>query len=84
VIDPKTGKTEITARYDADMHACGWDDEGRLVLSALFLTRIFHKASDFSRPTCVCGKNRLPMLPFSGSAAQQGVIASYVKQKCRF
>jgi len=24
------------------------------------------------------------MLPFSGSAAQQGVIASYVKQKCRF
>jgi len=37
VIDPKTGKTEIAARYAADMHACGWDDEGRLVMSALFL-----------------------------------------------
>jgi putative heme degradation protein len=48
------------------------------------LARIFHKASDFSRPTCVFVKNRLAMRPFSGSAAQQREIACCVKQKCRF
>ena len=29
-------------------------------------------------------KNRLNSRHFSGSAAQRGEIASYVKQKCRF
>jgi hypothetical protein len=48
------------------------------------LARIFHKAPDFSPPAGFLGKNRLGSRHFFCSAAQQGAIASYVKQKGRF
>jgi hypothetical protein len=50
----------------------------------LALARIFHKAPDFSPPAGFLGKNRFGSRHFFCSAAQQGAIASYVKQKGRF
>jgi hypothetical protein len=49
-----------------------------------YLARIFHKAPDFSPPAGFLGKNRFGSRHFFCSAAQQGAIASYVKQKGRF
>jgi hypothetical protein len=48
------------------------------------LARIFHKAPDFSPPAGFLWKNRFGSRHFFCSAAQQGAIASYVKQKGRF
>jgi hypothetical protein len=52
--------------------------------SQRLLARIFHKAPDFSPPAGFLGKNRFGSRHFFCSAAQQGAIASYVKQKGRF
>jgi len=48
------------------------------------LARIFHEAPDFSPPAWFFGENRLGSRHFFCPAAQQGMIASYVKQKGRF
>lgn len=36
VLDPRSGVMELPFHLDADMEVPGWDDEGRLVTSALF------------------------------------------------
>ncbi|HXJ55866.1 MAG TPA: hypothetical protein VNU68_04300 [Verrucomicrobiae bacterium] len=37
IIDPRTGEMELAAQIEADMVTPGWDDEGRLITSALFV-----------------------------------------------
>jgi hypothetical protein len=36
ILDPRTGEMEPAFDLEADTEAPGWDDEGRLVTSALF------------------------------------------------
>ncbi len=36
ILDPRTGEMELAAQIEADMANPGWDDEGRLITSALF------------------------------------------------
>jgi len=36
ILDPRTGEMELAMPVEADMISPGWDDEGRLVTSALF------------------------------------------------
>jgi hypothetical protein len=37
ILDPRTGAMEMISDIDADMNVPGWDDQGRVVVSAMFL-----------------------------------------------